>query len=771
MADAVQEPRPVAAAAVALAGRRWQLALAAALLGVAAVLVPHHGVGLVLLSAAAVTGALAGLLALMPQRLRDAVAGLPVALAKMLERDPMPVVCTDAAGVVGYRNPAARLRFGSLAGEMTLSALLDADLGDDAAMLSRLQNLAAVQGAAQHDLPSRRGLMRLAVQRDGADHFLWRIADIAEPARPEGEDVPGLPMLAVSASDTVLYTNEALRRLLGGRVSRLDSVFEDLPLRPGGVHRIGAVHGPVEMRLTEIARPAGRRDLYLAPVEEDTTEPASAGRTLDALPVALVMLAQDGSVLQANRLARELLGHSMNGELRFGQLLTGLGRPVDEWLRDAIEGRTLRKPEVLRARRTAGEVYVQVTLERAPEGSEAALVAVLSDATELKTLEAQVVQSQKMQAIGQLAGGIAHDFNNLLTAISGHCDLLLLRRDTDDPDYSDLAQIAQNANRAAGLVSQLLAFSRKQTMLPETLDLRETLGELAHLLNRLVGERVRLVLEHAPDLQAVRADRRQIEQVMMNLVVNARDAMPEGGEIKIATSNVTFAEPLRRDRAELPPGGYVRLTVRDTGRGIPADLRDKVFEPFFTTKRPGEGTGLGLSTVYGIVKQSGGFIFADSHPDEGTEFAIFLPARAMPAAAERGTDAPGSMPGHGEGVVLLAEDEAPVRAFAARALRLRGYTVIEADSGEQALDLLADPALHVDVFVTDVIMPGRDGPGWVREALRARPAVRVIFVSGYAEDALDDGAARIPGAVFLPKPFSLGELAGAVQVQLAGAAG
>jgi len=245
--------------------------------------------------------------------------------------------------------------------------------------------------------------------------------------------------------------------------------------------------------------------------------------------------------------------------------------------------------------------------------------------------------------------------------------------------------------------------------------------------------------------------------------------MPEGGEITITTANVVLSEPQRRGRAEVPPGAYVRLSVCDTGRGIPAELRDKVFEPFFTTKRPGEGTGLGLSTVYGIVKQSGGFIFADSRPGTGAEFSIFLPARSMPAAPAPRTEAPGSIPGHGEGIVLLAEDEAPVRAFAARALRLRGYTVIEAETGEHALDLLADPGLHVDVFVTDVIMPGRDGPGWVREALKTRPAVRVIFVSGYAEDALDDGAARIPGAVFLPKPFSLGELAGAVQAQIAAA--
>jgi len=247
-----------------------------------------------------------------------------------------------------------------------------------------------------------------------------------------------------------------------------------------------------------------------------------------------------------------------------------------------------------------------VTLKPAREGDENVLVAVLNDATELKTLEAQFVQSQKMQAIGQLAGGVAHDFNNLLTAITGHCDLLMHRRDEADPDFSDLEQIAQNANRAAALVSQLLAFSRKQTLRPQTIDIQDTLSELTHLLNRLVGERVQLEFEHATGNHMIRADKRQLEQVVMNLVVNARDAMPKGGIVKIRTEALDLVKPLKRDRAEVPPGSYVSIKVIDQGTGIPRDKLQKIFEPFFTTKRTGEGTGLGLSTAYGIVKQTGG---------------------------------------------------------------------------------------------------------------------------------------------------------------------
>ncbi|MBC7479872.1 MAG: response regulator, partial [Pseudorhodobacter sp.] len=385
----------------------------------------------------------------------------------------------------------------------------------------------------------------------------------------------------------------------------------------------------------------------------------------------------------------------------------------------------------------------------------------------LKTLEAQFVQSQKMQAIGQLAGGVAHDFNNLLTAISGHCDLLLLRHEREDLDYGDLVQIHQNANRAASLVGQLLAFSRKQTLKPEVLDLQDLLSDLAHLLNRLVGERVRLQLAHGAGLGPIRADRRQLEQVLMNLVVNARDAMPDGGTIRIDSEAITLLEPMTRDRATVPAGSYALIRVSDTGIGIPEDRLQKIFEPFYTTKNVGEGTGLGLSTAYGIIKQSGGFIFVDSTVGTGSVFQVYMPLHDGKADGDAVVTPPRKVVvKQGEGVVLLVEDEAPVRAFASRALRLRGYTVLEADSAEQALKALEDPNLSVDVFVTDVVMPGMDGPSWVKRALVDRPNVKVIFVSGYAEDALSENQARIPNSVFLPKPFSLNDLTATVQGQM-----
>ncbi|MFV0384622.1 ATP-binding protein [Paracoccus sp. (in: a-proteobacteria)] len=486
----------------------------------------------------------------------------------------------------------------------------------------------------------------------------------------------------------------------------------------------------------------------------------------DLVPVALLRVAADGHVRRANVAARNLLDGRLSGDAQphLGSLLEGPGRPVGDWIADIVAGRADGRAEMLRFRGGEGrDRYFQVTLAVDPS-LRGSLLAVLTDASALKTLEAQFVQSQKMQAIGQLAGGVAHDFNNLLTAISGHCDLLMLRHDKNDPDFADLDQISQNANRAAALVGQLLAFSRKQTLKLETLSLRDTLSDLTHLLNRLVGERVGLTITHDAALKSIRADKRQLEQVIMNLVVNARDAMPEGGDISVRTENLHLSQPLQQGRAMLARGDYVRIEVRDEGCGIEPNNLEKIFEPFYTTKRTGEGTGLGLSTAYGIVKQTGGYIFCESTPGKGTCFSLYFPAYEGVAAAQ--SAAMPEIEADRPATILLVEDEAPVRAFAARALKLKGYDVREADSAEAALHLLADGRLHVDVFVTDVVMPGMDGPSWVNSALQHRPGTRVIFMSGYTEDIFGEGHVPVPNSVFLAKPFTLVELTQTVARQL-----
>ena len=688
-------------------------------------------------------------------------------LAQLVDNDAAPCFTTNPLGEIQFQNGAARARFGAKDGTTLISTLKD-HFASPAAVLYRLQSRAANLGAAREDVVTRRGHLRLSVHQLVSDRFLWRLEEFVDRTNAgRGAEQLSLPMLTANKAGVVLFTNEAMRRLLGGRPKRLDRIFTTQTLHSGEEVEVSAVHGPVRAILAEVDGTGERREIYLLPV---SSQPGaeSALADFEHLPVALMKFASDGKLRVANRAARDVLKITDDATPLFHDLFEGLGRPVSDWLGDVMAERIPGGAEVLCARGAGTEVYIQVTLRRIVDQGRPVVLAVLQDATALKTLEAQFVQSQKMQAIGQLAGGVAHDFNNLLTAISGHCDLLLLRHDSEDPEYADLIQIHQNANRAAALVGQLLAFSRKQTLKPEHLDVQDVLSDLAHLLNRLVGERVKLQLAHAPDLGPIRADRRQLEQVVMNLVVNARDAMPDGGMIRIDTEALTLRDDMRRDRALVPAGDYALIRVVDQGCGIPEDCLQKIFEPFFTTKKIGEGTGLGLSTAYGIVKQSGGFIFVDSTEGEGSVFQLYFPINTTQSMQSETPLVPPKsiIMRQGEGVVLLVEDEAPVRAFASRALRLRGYTVIEAENAEEALRTLEDPDLAVDIFVTDVVMPGMDGPSWVRLALESRPHVKVIFVSGYAEDALSEGQARIPNSVFLPKPFSLNDLTAIVQGQL-----
>ncbi|WP_420022918.1 ATP-binding protein [Cereibacter azotoformans] len=698
--------------------------------------------------------------------LRD--RGLDLRLARLLGEDAAPCFTTDALGQIGYQNHAATARFGDRSGG-TLVASLGDHFASPASVLFRLQSRASNMGSAREDVVTRRGHVRLSVHRIGPGRFLWRLEEFQDRAAVAGRGAEGLslPMLVANKTGVVLFANEAMRRLLGQRPKRLDRVFTDLAPRSGEEVEVASPDGPVRAILAEVEGVGERREIYLLPVPETPVNDTGLA-DFEHLPVGLMKFGGDGGLRIANRAARDLLGIGHDARPIFSDLFEGLGRSVNDWLADVAAERMPGGAEVLRLRRAEEEMFLQIALRRIVEQGRPVVLAVLNDATALKTLEAQFVQSQKMQAIGQLAGGIAHDFNNLLTAISGHCDLLLLRHDREDPEFADLVQIHQNANRAASLVGQLLAFSRKQTLKPERIELQEVLADLTHLLNRLVGERVTLRLAHAPELGPIRADKRQLEQVLMNLVVNARDAMPEGGVIRIETEALTLADELRRDRAVVPPGRYAAIHVQDEGVGIPPDRLQKIFEPFFTTKRTGEGTGLGLSTVYGIVKQSGGFIFVDSEPGRGSVFHLYFPINEelLPAEAAPPVPVDSASLRRGEGVVLLVEDEAPVRAFASRALRMRGYTVIEAENAEDALRALEDPGLEVDVFVTDVVMPGMDGPTWVRKALIERPNVRVIFVSGYAEDCLAESQARIPNSVFLPKPFSLNDLTATVQGQV-----
>ncbi|MBV0912097.1 response regulator [Rhodobacteraceae bacterium ASV31] len=675
-----------------------------------------------------------------------------------------PLVLTDIDGHICHANAPARDAFGEIE-NTPLSQVLGTRFATPGGTLRGMMASATGAGTATHEILAAESHLRLSVLASGA-RFLWRLELIGAVTAPEADTpLAGLCGLTADDSGRIMVANAALRRVSPTLPDTLADLVIDPPFRSGDVHLVRLGAQGVPCRIMPVAESNTGTSYVLVPaatVKSDWT-------VLDSLPIPVIRLWPDGLVISANAAAVALFDPGTPWPGRFPDLVEGLGRPIEEWLRDVTEGRGAGQPQVLRARTEKADQFLQVTLRpyEAEEGR--ALLAVLTDATELKSLEAQFVQSQKMQAIGQLAGGVAHDFNNLLTAISGHCDLLLVNRDAGDPEFGDLMQISHNANRAASLVRQLLAFSRTQTLELAALDLRDTLAEMAHLLNRLVGERIQLVQRHDPALALIRGDQRQVEQVLMNLVVNARDAMPDGGEIRIETAMRRLTQAMTRNRATVTPGDYVTVTVSDEGVGIPPDRLDQIFEPFFTTKRPGEGTGLGLSTAYGIVKQLGGFIFCDSIVGSGTRFTLYFGAHCEAAAPAAPTVVPARSPldvPDRAGVVLLVEDEAPVRAFAARALRMHGHVVLEAGNAEDALKLLDDPAMAIDVFVTDVVMPGLDGPAWVKRALRARPDTRVIFVSGYSEETVSRQRAEIAGSVFLPKPFSLTQLTEAVAQQI-----
>jgi len=517
----------------------------------------------------------------------------------------------------------------------------------------------------------------------------------------------------------------------------------------------------------------------------------------DGAPVGLCLLDLEGVITECNPAFVRIAGRRR--EDLVDRPLKDVLAAADAGDLDALMHRVALGIEetVHREVRLADDPDSAAALYIAPMGSGAgvdALVAHFIDTTAQRTLEAQFAQAQKMQAMGQLAGGVAHDFNNLLTAMIGFCDLLLQRHGAGDPSFADIMQIKQNANRAANLVRQLLAFSRKQPLTPRLLDVTDALTEMHHLLRRLLGERVHLDIKHGRDVGMVRVDPGQFDQVIINLAVNARDAMAEQGSgnstvlsrLELRTRTERVDKPFMRGPEQVPAGDYTVISVTDSGTGIPRENLGRIFEPFFSTKTGavGTGTGLGLSTVYGIIRQTGGFIFVDSTMGKGTEFTIFLPraedaavadaavdgVRATTAAREGGDgtseqgagEQGGSVDLTGGGLIMLVEDEDPVRVFAARALRNKGYTVIEARTGEGALDLLAEHA-HIDVLITDMVMPGMNGADLTRVVRRERPDLPVILISGYSEEAARGEITDSGDMHFLPKPFSLQQLAAKVK--------
>jgi two-component system cell cycle sensor histidine kinase/response regulator CckA len=499
---------------------------------------------------------------------------------------------------------------------------------------------------------------------------------------------------------------------------------------------------------------------------------------IGALPLGLAMTDRDGRFLFGNGAFLRAVDREGQGLPQYPSDLAvkeDKGALVDA-VRRYAKGPVMSGDMAVRFRANPDEP-VSLGLAGVRGLGEAAVLLSLADSSEETKLKRQVAQATKMQAVGQLAGGVAHDFNNVLTAIIGYCDLMLLRHTPGDSDYDDIQQILANSNRAASLTRQLLAFSRQQTLRPEVLQLPDVVSEVNQLLKRLVGEKIEFTVRHDRDLGPVRADPRQLEQVIINLAVNARDAIQSSGKAKGKLSMATRRVAARDVRSVgsdiLPSGDYTALIVQDTGGGIPEDVLPKIFEPFFTTKEQGKGTGLGLSTVYGIVKQSGGFIFADNIGGMdgrpiGARFTIYLPVYhgEMPVA-ERRDEAASASNWSGGGRVLLVEDEDMVRAVAERALARAGYAVTPCTDGEEGLAAIANGG-NFDLVVSDVVMPGMDGPAMARAIRNVAPDIPFLFMSGYAEEQLRKDI-DMENMHFLAKPFSVQQISQKVGEVLAAA--
>jgi two-component system cell cycle sensor histidine kinase/response regulator CckA len=545
--------------------------------------------------------------------------------------------------------------------------------------------------------------------------------------------------------------------------------------------------------------PGTSRTLVINRARDDGSDPQRAAeirfmRFFHHTPMAIATVDKQGGVIRTNPLFARLFqgarsgdGESVDRSIR--SIVAEHDRPaLEAAIRQAAEGRGDIAPvdaTLAGAAERFGRFYV-TAVEEAERDQEAAIVYAL-ETTAQRELENKVTQQQKMDLVGQLAGGIAHDFNNVLSAIMMATDFLLNAHRPTDPSFQDIMQIKQNANRAASLVRHLLAFSRKQTLRPQVLDLGEVLSDLNMLLKRLIGEKVSLEVVHGRDLWPVKADISQFEQVIVNLAVNARDAMPGGGRLTVRTSNLTANECERYQAKGMPAADYVLIEVTDSGTGIPAAIVGKIFEPFFSTKEVGKGTGLGLSTVYGIIKQTGGFVYVDSTEGKGTTFRIFLPRYVVDANAavpellneleviSRPADAAAPEPGKaaakidltGAGTILLVEDEEGLRQLNARGLTSRGYTVLEAGNGVEAIEVLESSEGPIDLVVSDVVMPEMDGPTLLRELRSRNPELKIIFVSGYAEDAFQKHLPADGQFAFLPKPFTLKQLVNAVKETMA----
>lgn len=741
-------------------------------------------------------------------------------IREVLEGSRGARLITDSADNTVYYNQ----RFENLCdGEVSLDSLARLFI-EDADVFSLFQRLAE---------QARRGLTDSMELRSGegaqerwflvtaqpvagwSGHVHWRVDDITKQldldrsVREEREklidftDNAPVGFFSVDETGRFIFVNATLARWLGNDIDSLLSkgylhTYLDEPpidaapydvIEKGGARQVAEIKmkGPGgETFLASVNQAVVREDggrVRTRGVVHDLTSEKEMRKALQAsedrfqrffeeAPVGVVLAGLDGTIQDCNAAFAGLMGKDVKkveGENLKDIIVSEDSESVLGAVSKIEQGRRMQAPMEIRLSGKGGqEITVQLHGRRFKQSD--SIVLHFIDLTEQKNLELQFVQSQKMQAIGQLAGGVAHDFNNLLTAIIGFCDLLLLRHKPGDPSFGDIMQIKQNSNRAANLVRQLLAFSRQQTLRPQVHDMADILTEVSHLLRRLIGANIELDLIHGSNLGLIKVDLGQMEQVLINLAVNARDAMEEGGSLTIETENFNNDKPIMCVDDEMPPGKWVSIAVQDTGCGISKENMSRIIEPFFTTKDVGQGTGLGLATVYGIIRQTGGFLDIESKIGEGTTFTIYLPRLTEEEAQEESEDeekeaeeTTGDLTGTAR--ILLVEDEDAVRTFSTRALMNKGYEVLSAEQGEAALKLMeGQEDKHIDLLITDVMMPDMDGPTLAQRMRQDSPKLRIIFISGYTEDKLKDHMGE--NIYFLPKPFTLKQLATKVKEAL-----
>ncbi|MFL0414541.1 PAS domain-containing sensor histidine kinase [uncultured Sphingomonas sp.] len=670
------------------------------------------------------------------------------------------IAALAAAGRAAWRDGRARIDRAEVAGKTIKIDVLRSGQQQDL-LVWRAEPLAGRDGSAA----------LVAALSGGLGRRLAEAGIMAALLTPDGRVMSADPVLrarAMGHSEAAVEGADFARFLITdghGRIRFANEGTQGNPLRLLQVPFTKEEDAPILVALLD---------------EEDnalTTGTGAAGhiRTLvQLMPVGIALVDRDGRFIEMNDAFMRAASLDPSAPPIYpGDLVVREDKAaVADAMRRFAAGGAAHAADMAVRLRDHPEEPVILSIAGARGLGDAAVVLSLKDNSEESRLKREVAQATKMQAVGQLAGGVAHDFNNILTAIIGHCDLMLMRHSPGDSDYDDIQQVRNNSNRAAALTRQLLAFSRQQTLRPQVLQLPDVVSEVSNLLKRLLGETVSLEVRHGRDLGPVRADPGQLEQVVVNLAVNARDAMiakyPHGGgKLTIQTRTATVGEIRRRGPDIMPVGDYTALEISDTGSGIPADVLPKIFEPFFTTKEVGKGTGLGLSTVYGIVKQSGGYIFADSPPGQGATFTIYLPVHATgePVTPRKAAAKPRPAELWGTGTVLLVEDEDMVRAVAERALTRQGYTVLTAENGEAALEIIESNP-RPDLVVSDVVMPVMDGPTMARHVRARYPDMPILFMSGYAEEQLRRSIS-LENVAFIPKPFSVQQLAEAARDALA----